>query len=68
MTEEKQRFYITFGVAGLRECWVEVLAYSEDQAREFARETYGKVWSGIYRQDEWVPTYFPYGRVGLVPL
>jgi hypothetical protein len=65
---EGPRFYITFSAPGLRDGWVELVTDDEDRARTYAREFYGKVWSGIYDDTDWDPKYFPRGKFGEVPL
>ncbi len=59
-------FYVTFGRRGIRDGFVKLYARDEDQAREFSRDEYGAVWSGIYTEDDWQPEFFPAGQIGEV--
>lgn len=58
------RWYVTFGVGYAREphpflnvahpdCWVEVVAPNEGEARYRTIEVLGRAWSHMYSADEW---------------
>ena len=67
---EKVTYAITFTqrAVGLKDGWVEVTAASEDAARQWARETYDNLWSGLYPLGEHGPEYYPQGCLGEVAL
>lgn len=66
VTRHLETFYVTFGRRGLQDGWVRLHARDEGQAREFCRDEYGGVWSGIYTEAEWDPKYFPAGQIAVI--
>lgn len=59
------KFMITFGqIHPLKDCWIEVIADTENEARAKVFECIGKHWAFIYTEAEFEALYFQGGKVG----
>lgn len=59
------KYYVTFGQKSpFRNGWVEILAISEEEARERIKYCIGNIWSSLYTNDDFESDLFPAGKLG----